>query len=136
MSYTTQQRIATAIPAPHLVDALDDNQDGLADDGLLDEIIASASQAVDALLAGAYTVPFAPGSVPPVAAEASFIFACERIYDRRQATDKNPFRDQADKWRDRLEKIGNGDLPLDSTVDSSAAGVAVTESATVNGSMR
>lgn len=58
MPYLTQSEIQVAIPAPHLIDALDDDADGVADAALLDTIIASASNAVDAYLASIYTVPF------------------------------------------------------------------------------
>lgn len=136
MSYTTQARIETAIPPQHLRDALDDDGDGQADDGLLDEIIASASQAVDAALAGLFTVPFTDPA-PAVVAEAAFVFACERVYDRRQLTEKNPWRDQADKWRERLEKIGKGDLKLDAAQDTTnEPGAFVSDTIAVDGTMR
>lgn len=121
MSYTTQARIQSAIPAPLLADALDDNRDGIADEGLLDEIIASTDQAVDAFLAAKFEVPISP--TPAVCAEASFTFACERIYDRREIAERNPWRSRADYWRERLAKIGAGEEALDSTVDV-AAGAA------------
>jgi phage gp36-like protein len=118
MAYTTQSQIESAIPAQHLNDALDDDRDGAADAGVLDQVIASADQAVDAYLGGLYTTPFA--SPPAAVQEASFIFACERIYDRRQILEKNPFRDRADAWRSRLEKIGAGKLPLDAAIEAAS----------------
>ncbi len=136
MGYTTQARIETAIPPQHLRDALDDDGDGQADDGLLDEIIASASQAVDAALAGLFSVPFADPA-PAVVAEAAFVFACERVYDRRQITERNPWRGQADTWRERLEKIGKGELKLDASQDKAfVPGAVVTDTLGVDGSMR
>lgn len=135
MSYCTQAQIETTIPPQHLNDALDDDRDGTADSGILDNIIEKASQQVDALLSGRYEVPFA---TPPTAVkEAAFIFACELIYDRRQILDKNPFKDRADKWRERLEKIGAGDLPLDAATEPAfTPGAAITENVSVDGSMR
>lgn len=134
MPYVTQQRIETAIPPQHLRDGLDDDGDGQADEGLLDEIIDSAGQAVDAMLAGLFAVPFDP--VPAVVAEAAFVFACERVYERRQITERNPWREKADAWRERLEKIARGELKLDSTQDAAfVPGAAVTEAAKINGSM-
>mgnify|MGYP001267666839 CR=1 FL=1 len=111
MSYCTQAQIETTIPAPVLNDALDDDRDGTADTGVLTNIIAQADQAVDAFLGGIYTVPF---ETPPAAVrEASYIFACELVYARRQVVQENPFTARADAWRTRLQKIGNGEMPLD-----------------------
>jgi phage gp36-like protein len=108
--YVTQARIQSRIPGPLLNDALDDNRDGAADDGILDEIIQAASDAVDALVSPAYTVPFT--SPPAPVKEAAFAFACEMIYDRRQVSERNPYRAEADKWRGRLELVGAGKLAL------------------------
>lgn len=135
MSYTTQARIETAIPAQHLVDALDDDGDGMADAGVLTEVLASAAGAVDAFLAGLFAVPFVV--VPAVASEAAFVFACERIYDRRQVLEKNPWRDQAEGWRERLREIGSGKLPLDAALERSfAPGAVITENVAVDDTMR
>jgi phage gp36-like protein len=138
MKYTTQLRIQTAIPLQHLNDALDDNGDGSMDNGLLDELIESASQAVDAFLSARYPVPFSIGpGLPPICAEASFIFACERIYDRRQILEKNPYRDQADAWRQHLAKIASGELNLDNTINTATGhGASVLDTIAVNGTMR
>jgi phage gp36-like protein len=136
MSYTTQARIESAIPRPLLIEALDDDGDGQLDEAVLAEVLASADQAVDATLAGLFVVPFV--SVPAAVAEAAFAFACERIYDRRLqgSGDKNPWRDQADKWRERLEKIGRGELPLDASLEKTfAPGSALTSNVSVDGSM-
>ena len=104
----TRPKARPAIPGPRLRDALDDDGDGQADEGLLDAIIASVDGAVDAYLAGLYDVPFATPPAPVI--EASLVFACERIYDRRPgAEDRNPWRSRADWWRERLERIGKGD---------------------------
>jgi phage gp36-like protein len=135
MAYTTQARIETAIPAQHLVDALDDDGDGMPDGGVLTEILASADQAVDAFLAGLFAVPFV-APAPAAVCEAAFVFACERIYDRRQILDKNPWSGRADDWRKRLEEIGSGKLALDAGLEKSfTPGAVVTETARVDGSM-
>ncbi len=135
MSYVTQAQIETEIPPLHLNDALDDDGDGSADSGLLDNLISKAEQAVDAFLGGIFTVPFA---TPPAAVkEAAFVFTCEAIYNRRQILDKNPYKERADYWRDRLEKIGNGELPLDAATEKLVApGAIITEDAAIDGSTR
>ena len=136
-AYTTQARIQAAIPAPILVDACDDDGDGSADSGVLDEVIAAASNAVDGLLAGRFSVPFA-GDPGPTVREASFVFACELVYDRRELTDtKNPFKSRADAMRTLLSKIAAGDQPLDASKPVAfTPGAAVTEDTTLNSSLR
>ena len=136
MAYTNQSKIETLIPPQHLNDALDDDRDGTADAGLLDTLIATAANAVDAYLAGLFTVPF---STPPaVVQEAALIFTCEAIYARRLAPDeKNPFTPRANVWRERLQQIGNGKLPLDAATEKAfTPGAVITETADVDSSLR
>lgn len=135
MAYTTQAQVETAIPSQHLRDALDDDGDGQPDEGVLTSILASADQAVDGFLAGLFTVPFV-APVPAAVAEAAFVFACERIYDRRQIVERNPWTARADGWRERLAKIGAGEMPLDASLTKSVVpGAAITETARVDGTM-
>ena len=134
MPYVTQTQIQTAIPPQHLTDALDDDRDGVADADQLDAVIAQSSQAVDGLLSGLFTVPFDDPAPAPVA-QAAFIFACELIYARR-GVEKNPFTAQANQWRDRLEKIGAGKMPLDAAVEKVVSpGASVIEDAAIDVSM-
>jgi phage gp36-like protein len=137
MSYTTQTKIETLIAPPELTDALDDNRDGAADDGLLDTLIATASNAVDAFLSGLYSVPFAD-PVPAVVQEAALIFTCEMIWARRlNADQKNPFAARANYWRDRLQKIGNDELPLAASLDRpNTPGAVITETPAIDDTLR
>jgi phage gp36-like protein len=115
MSYTTSEHLRSALPPQHLADALDDDRDGQPDEGLLEQVLSEASNAVDAYLAGRYTVPFA---APPAAVEeAALVFACELLYDRRQLFAENPWRGRAEFWRERLQQVGQGRLPLDMRTD-------------------
>lgn len=120
MGYVTQTQIESVIPGPYLVDALDDNRDGAADVGKLDEVIAKASQAVDGYLAGLYTTPFVATDdvpIPSKVLEAAFVFTCELIYQRRGTPeDQNPFAKQANAWRTDLKAIGKGEAPLDAAI--------------------
>jgi len=103
MAYVTQARIQARIPAAVLNDALDDDRDGAADDGILAEICQAASDAVDAVLQNNTSLA---DPVPAMAKEAAFCFACEMIYDRRPiAGADNPWRKQSDAWRDILQKV-------------------------------
>ncbi len=134
-AYCDQSAITAVIPAPTLTDALDDDRDGVADDGLLDTIIAQASQSVDAYLSGLYTTPFAD-PVPAPVAEAATVFACEMIYDRRPVAN-NPFKAAADAWRTRLQAIAKREQNLDANVPlANAPGAAITECVQLNSNTR
>lgn len=135
MSYVARQQITAKIPAPLLTEALDDDGDGAEDAGLLDQIIANASQAVHGFLSGLFTVPF-PDPAPTAVQQAAFIFTLEEIYARRSERDeKNPWRDQADFWRERLQQIGDRKLPLDAAaIKAVVPGAVITDTISVDGS--
>ena len=136
MAYLTATDLAVAIPAPFLNDACDDDRDGLADPGLLDQILEQASLAVDAYLGSLYAVPITPA--PPSVKEAALVFACELVYARRLAPDdKSPWTERAKTWRQRLEKIGNKELPLDAaTLRAFTPGAIIGEPLVVDASLR
>lgn len=117
MAYTEQAAIEAEIPGPHLVDALDDDGDGQADAGVLEQVIANASEAVDGLIAPAYAVPVA---VPTAGLKrACLVFACEAIYRRRQVPEEaNPFRKEGDSWREVLKEVGTGKRKLDASTEA------------------
>lgn len=118
MAYVTQAGIEAEIPGPHLVEALDDDGDGLMDTGALDQVIANASAAVDALIAGAYTVPLADPA-PAMVQRAALVFACETIYRRRQVPEeRNPFAKESGELRVWLMGVGRGEQKLDVGTDS------------------
>jgi phage gp36-like protein len=136
MPYITQSDIEVLVPAPMLIDALDDSKSGALDETLLASLIAAADSQVDSYLCGLFTVPFT--TVPAVAKEASLVFACESLYKRRLAPDeKNPFADRARIWRERLQMIGNGELPL-STAQGSYAniGASILITASIDDTLR
>lgn len=145
MPYTSQPEIEAKIPVNILNDALDDDADGTADDGVLAQVIANADGEVDGLLAGHFPVPFAD-PVPAKVKAASFAFTCEAIYQRRSIPDeKNPFNKIAQWWREHLQKVGNAEIPLDVSADTSETpgdtssnppGAAIIENNTLDGSLR
>jgi phage gp36-like protein len=137
MAYVTQAEIEARIPAPLLRAALDDDRDGQADQNLLTTIISLAAQAVDGLVSGSYEVPF-DDPAPPVIRDAAFAFACEMIHDRRRVEgERNPYKTLADSFRARLEKVGNGEIPLSvATVPATSSGAAVTETSALDDSLR
>lgn len=143
MAYIVYAQIYAWIPQPKVNDALDDDGDGKADAGALDQIIANACQEVDGYLQGRYPVPFA-GVVPSVVQAAAIAFACEAIAARREAIgEKNPFAQKALLYRGTaanpglLTKIANRELPLDvSEAESITPGGVVCEEAPWNASLR
>jgi phage gp36-like protein len=125
MSYLTQDSLGSIVPPAFIIQALDDDADGLADDGLWDSIAAEAAEAVDAFLAGRYAVPFSDPA-PAVVAQAAKVFAAEMLYTRRGFTgQQNPFTVRADSARARLEKIGSGELPLDASAPATKPPVSI-----------
>lgn len=112
MPYVLKAEVLGEIPLPHLIDALDDDGDGQEDAGAFDQLVASASNAVDAFLAGIYTTPF-PDPAPAQVRAATLTFVLEKVYLRRPVGEKNPYAARANWWRERLEKIGQREIPLD-----------------------
>lgn len=79
---------------------------------ILANLCAQASANVDAMLSSIYQTPFS--NPPALVKSAAITFAAEMLYLRRLTpTESNPFKSQADMYRDMLKKIGNGDIPLD-----------------------
>jgi phage gp36-like protein len=110
--YVEQADLVGLIPAPFLVQALDDDRDGQADPAAWSSVQVSACNAVDGHLGSRFEVPFQP-PVPAIVLHAAKIFACEMLYSRRgYHGQQNPFTTQADELRKQLTKIGNGELGL------------------------
>jgi phage gp36-like protein len=125
MPYVLQSALKGKVPDDLLLQALDDNADGVADEGIWDAISADVDRAIDGRLEGRYTVPLA-APLPAVVAEAAIVFAAEAVYMRRGlAGDQNPWTKQADGFRKRLEAIGTGEQPLKNDVVPVKSGGAV-----------
>lgn len=126
MAYIVSSDLDAYISANDLIPFADDSGAGNADTAKLASIIATAQLQVDGRLASIYTVPIVP--TPPLCKIATVIFTCEALYARRLTPgDKNPFKDQADQMRHKLDAIGSGDAPLDSSITRSfAPGAALT----------
>lgn len=114
-TYCTAQDIQAYISNSEIVGFTDDDRDHVADGGLLDSIIATASNKVDALLSSVYQTPLNP--IPAKAKDAAIVFSCFALYARRLTPDeKNPFKSQQDYWLNILNQIGSGQLPLDANI--------------------
>lgn len=122
--YTTRQKITAKLPDRFLVEALDDDNDGEEDAGLLDTIIANADEEIDSYLLTRYASPFA--DAPALLATASLTLVLEVLYTRRGIpTDGNPWVKPAADIRARLKRIASGDEPLVAGREKAEAGVVV-----------
>lgn len=137
MAYITYSQVYAKIPQVKVVEALDDDSDGKADEGLFDAVIANAGNAVDGQLQGRYATPF-PAPFPAVVVQAALIFTCEDIGKRREIFgEKNPWTAEADALRKQLTRIANREIPLDaSEAQAFQPGAAITEESPLNTSVR
>ena len=126
MSYVQQSDLKGKIPDDLLRQALDDDNDGVADESVWESIATDVDKAINGPLEGRYAVPLAL-PYPAVVADAAVVFACEAIYMRRglAGKDNNPWVTRADSLRKRLEAIGNGDQPLTVNVAPAKSGGAL-----------
>jgi phage gp36-like protein len=112
MPYLTFADLEAEIPTAFLIQALDDDNDGIVD--AWDKVQASAAEEVDSLLEGRFTVPLELDPLPKIIKRAAVAFACELCYRRRSTPDKdNPWADRAKAFRKTLAAISTGDLKLD-----------------------
>jgi phage gp36-like protein len=133
MSYISQSDLKGKVPDQLLLQALDDNGDGLEDDGAWDQLVVDVESAINSRLEGNYAIPLAD-PLPAIVSEAAKILAAEAVYQRRGLSgDQNPWVKQADAMRKRLEEIGSGDKPLKpDTAPQGPAGVIITEPSRLN----
>lgn len=114
MAYITPTDITNVIDVVNLNAMVDDYAQGgnALQSATMINICQLASDNADALVASIYVTPFNP--VPKKIKAATIVFAAEMLYQRRLTPDeKNPFKAQADMYRNLLVKIGAGELPLD-----------------------
>lgn len=110
--YVEQTDLKADVPEKFLIQALDDDGDGVADPGIWDLIATAACNDVDARLSPSHATPFST-PYPPIVPQAAKIFAMESVYQRRGFSGtNNPWTTQADGWRTRLDKIGAGEEDL------------------------
>lgn len=131
--YFTRTEIAAKVPARIMLEALDDDGDGVIDEAVWDEVAASACNEVDAPLGQRYAVPFsAAPDYPVLVVAAAILFCCEALYLRRGFGDAktNPFITRADAMRQKLDDIAAGRSALTPTAIRPRPSVsAVTEPA-------
>ncbi len=113
MAYTTQAKVQAVLPAAFVTQALDDDENGSADSGLLDAIIGTVEDEINGLLTPAVTVPIT-GTVPYQVQTAALAMTCAALYRRRGIADEgNPWKDREDKARELMADIGAGKVAID-----------------------
>jgi phage gp36-like protein len=122
--YLAEADLIPHLPPQFLLQALDDDGDGSADDGLLDAILTASSDEVDAILGARFATPFSP--VPALVKTSARIFALETLYRRRGFSgDNNPWEVPAKDLRARLNRIGQGKEPLTPDIERKQSSVSV-----------
>lgn len=113
-NYITRARLAAIIPPQFMLEALDDNSDGVEDVGLFDEVLGAAQTKVNGILGQRFAVPFV-NPIPEIVADATTTFFAELLYKRRGFGGEqkpNPWASDAKAAREKLERIAKGEEPL------------------------
>lgn len=134
MAYSTTADIAAEVGENNLIPFLADNGEQTFEDvtGTLEDIISVADASIDGRIANIYTVPVSP--TVPLLRYASVIFTCEILYRRRLSpAEKNPYTSEADRLRERLDKIGAGELNLDLNIPRDFSQGALAARSTIYG---
>lgn len=117
MPYATYNDIAALIPPAFLVQALDDNGDGAADDGVFDLVLGQVSDDINGYLGLRYALPLGE-PYPDIVVSAARVFVAEKLYKRRGTADEaNPWSAEASQKRTILKDISLGKAPLSPTID-------------------
>lgn len=107
MAYLDRAALEAVVPPTFVVQALDDNEDGVEDSGLWDRVVAGIDRQINSRLAPAYAVPLA-APYPDVVTEAAVVLGAEALYLRRGLAE-NPWTEQANAMRERLGALGRGE---------------------------
>jgi phage gp36-like protein len=111
-AYIIMATLVAEVPPQFVLQALDDDGDGVADTGLFDQVVANAQAEVDGLLGQRYAVPF-QNPVPAIVVDATTKFVAEKLYSRRGLDgEKNPWSKKAADVRALLKQIAKGEVPL------------------------
>lgn len=133
--YVTIAILTGKMPEAHLVDAFDDDKDGLLDEAVADAALDAACTDVESYLQGRYEVPFTD-PIPAVVSKAALLFAMETVHNRRQVAIPETLATQIADVRKQLTAIGAGEQPLTPEIEQSGGvGEAITEDASINGTM-
>lgn len=124
MPYVLRPDVETKIPPAFVVQALDDDADGVEDTGAWDALAAAVDAEIDGYLSRRFPLPLS--DTPAALRSGACILACEAIHQRRGAYgDKNPFTVHADAFRARLEAIAAGKAELAITQKPARPGISI-----------
>ncbi len=85
MAYSVEADIKKQLDPALLVQLADDDNDGVADSGVISQAIADADAELDSYLSGRYTVPLSP--VPALVKKLSVDVAIWNLYSRRSTVE-------------------------------------------------
>ena len=113
MTKLTIDDLAGDMPEQKLIEALDDDQDGFADEKAFRATLASANERAEAIFGGAV-----PEQYAVVSGHAVRIFVLDLLYRRRGASDEaNPWARLAEVQEARLRALAAGTEAIDGTTD-------------------
>ena len=128
MAYIAQSDLKGLIPAEFIIEALDDNRDGIADADAWAEVVAEVQEAIDGPLSTRFPTPFAE-PLPKIIKRCARLFAVERLFSRRGAAPDKNLSDQISGAHALLRAIARGEAGLAADVKpiASHGGAAITE---------
>ena len=113
MTRLTIDDLTGDMPEQKLIEALDDDQDGFADEKAFAAALASANARAEAIFGGAV-----PAQYSSSADYAVRVFLLDILYRRRGvADDSNPWAKLADEQEARLRALASGTEAIDATTD-------------------
>lgn len=127
MTRLTIDDLTGDMPEQKLIEALDDDQDGFADEKAFRAALASANARAEAVFGGAV-----PAQYSSSADYAVRVFLLDILYRRRGvADDSNPWAKLADEQEARLRALASGTEAIDATTD----GVIISKPAKIYNSL-
>ena len=127
MTRLTIDDLTGDMPEQKLIEALDDDQDGFADEKAFAAALASANARAEAIFGGAV-----PGQYSSSADYAVRVFLLDILYRRRGvADDSNPWAKLAEEQEARLRALASGTEAIDATTD----GVIISKPAKIYNSL-
>lgn len=113
MTKLTIEDLAGDMPEAMIVEALDDDRDGFADEKAFQAALASANARAEAIFGGAV-----PERYAQAADYAVRVFLLDLIHRRHGDTDdRNPWARLAEKEAERLRALASGTEAIDATSD-------------------
>lgn len=111
--YFIMSDLAAELPGKFLIQALDDDKDGLADSEVFASIQSAVKNEIDGKLEQKYDVAQFGANPPALVRSIALTLACETLYRRRGIDEKNnPYTQRAKDARKKLDAIAKGDQLL------------------------